>query len=229
MKFKISLCWILGLLCLGGCTAKGPLGNSALGDTPDFKAPMSHLYHQGTRLVWQKTSLTLYTPEARHRAWIETAFQPWQAALASVHPFSFQWVDRREMADIQVDFVERLSLPESVEAKNRRAYIAALTTPKRYDKSTQSLQTVTLVCATQTKGGLPQKPAVLNRVLVHEMGHALGLWGHSTNPYDVMAGNYHLTIQATAEPQRLSTDPLKTGDIRVIQRLYQDNSSLKPF
>ncbi|MFM7577555.1 MAG: matrixin family metalloprotease, partial [Microcystaceae cyanobacterium] len=49
----------------------------------------------------------------------------------------------------------------------------------------------------------------------HEFGHALGIWGHSPNPQDV------LYVSATKE-----TPPISTRDVNTLMKIYQQPTRL---
>ncbi|MEB3265260.1 MAG: peptidase [Cyanobacteriota bacterium] len=53
--------------------------------------------------------------------------------------------------------------------------------------------------------GADQRPAAMAATLLHELGHAFGLWGHSPHPNDVMAATPGATpVQHLSERDRLT-------------------------
>jgi predicted Zn-dependent protease len=175
---------------------------------------VDHMRHKGRLLVWQDARVNVYTTRPNYKPLIENAFAPWQSALKTVHPLRLSWVDTPEEASLLIHFVDAIALPIQVDAQHRRGYIAGLTTPKTYND--KGLRQVTMQFALLNSGGLPQQSAVLERVMLHEMGHALGLWGHSTNPYDVMNASY---VNALGQKNK-TTSTLQNGDVKLVQGVY---------
>ena len=60
---------------------------------------------------------------------------------------------------------------------------------------------------------LPVTDQHLKRVAMHEFGHALGIWGHSSNPNDIMSLN-----EATAQPS--------TADINTLRLAYSPSKDV---
>ncbi|MEO0852879.1 MAG: hypothetical protein AAFY15_05180, partial [Cyanobacteria bacterium J06648_11] len=53
----------------------------------------------------------------------------------------------------------------------------------------------------------------------HEIGHALGLWGHTANPLDLMYGGNH--AEATGNRRVLRVAPISKHDINTLKRVYE--------
>ncbi len=133
---------------------------------------------------------------------LKQAFMDWQAASNGL--VSFIFVDSPGKADIECSWTanaKRLNnTAEAGEAKlatNRQGIV----------HGTIQLLTVPLV---------PSLPITENRLrttCLHEVGHALGMAGHTQNPDDIMFFSAHVT------DERLS---LKPRDINTLLRLYSD-------
>jgi predicted Zn-dependent protease len=213
----LTLVWIL--IVPLGVQVEQALGAQTLQATPSLSpssmAFVEHMRHHGQFLVWRQTTLRVYTSHPQYKTLIEQAFARWQGALQDTHPLNLHWVNTPHDAHLSIEFVDAIDLPIQANAPpHRRGFIAGLSTPHTY--SEQGLQHVRMQCALFNRGGLPQKNDVLARVLLHEMGHALGLWGHSTNPYDVMHASFVHSIAPEADPQFA----LQNGDVRLIQGVY---------
>jgi predicted Zn-dependent protease len=130
----------------------------------------------------------LYTES--YRAYIEDSLQLWQEALQG--RMRYQYTTNRSEADITIDWVS--AFPEKS--------IAGLTT-YRVGHAEIEIKTV----------GVP--PADIKGNILHELGHALGISGHSDNPADMMVGVRKWHREGSNYQPRLSS-----RDIRAIQRLY---------
>lgn len=53
----------------------------------------------------------------------------------------------------------------------------------------------------------------------HEIGHALGLWGHTANPLDLMYGGNH--AEATRNRRVLRVAPISKHNINTLKRVYE--------
>ncbi|MDR3690276.1 MAG: hypothetical protein P4L46_12920 [Fimbriimonas sp.] len=57
--------------------------------------------------------------------------------------------------------------------------------------------------AVRDDGNLPVAPDRLKRIAMHEFGHALGIWGHSPNPNDIMSLDEDTRSISTADVNTL--------------------------
>jgi predicted Zn-dependent protease len=203
--------FLLSFLFWGWKQLEASVVPQAIAASPAF---VDHMRHKGRLLVWQDARVNVYTNRPNYKPLIENAFAPWQSALEGEHPLNLNWVETPEDASLLIQFVDAIALPIQVDAQHRRGYIAGLTTPKAYND--KGLRQVVMQFALLNSGGLPQQSAVLERVMLHEMGHALGLWGHSTNPYDVMNASY---VNTLGKDKKAITS-LQQGDVKLIQAVY---------
>ncbi len=199
---------------------EGSLAPQAVAASPAF---VDHMRHKGRLLVWQDARINIYTNRSDYKPLIENAFARWQSALEGAHPLGLNWVETPEEANLLIHFVDAIALPVQVDAQDRRGYIAGLTTPKAYND--KGLRQVVMQFALLNSGGLPQTRAVLDRVMLHEMGHALGLWGHSPNPYDVMNASY---VKGLGD-EKTETSLLQQGDVKLIKAVYAQAEAPQPL
>lgn len=145
-------------------------------------------------------------PEMPLKVWIERSpqgirnFQP--AFIAQVPRamdawmgvmdghLSYEIVNSREEADIRVSWTNTIDT-KGHNADGGTAYTAGIMVPRIRD---EMLQYTEVKIATFDILGNPQTSDVIYAVAIHELGHALGLMGHSDEPGDIMyAQNQHIS------------------------------------
>lgn len=131
---------------------------------------------------------TLY--QAHYQDYIDDGLQQWSLALGN--RLHYVYVNRAKNADITFNWVPAFS----------DRYVAGLTT---YSVGHASVEIKTV--------GVPNQDIKCN--IIHELGHALGISGHSNNSGDVMVGirKWHRDSQPY-EPK------LSQRDVQAIRRLY---------
>lgn len=158
---------------------------------------------------WNERPIKVYIPENGYYSEImKNAFLQWQTRTESAVWFTFLGENRQNDANITVHFVEHntncghLSAIGCTHFKvnpngfytHNDIFIA--------NKSVQQLVGDDGTVATKT---VKIPPEQIYRVMLHEIGHAIGIHGHSTNPNSVM---YTYSINDVNIPQRLKDDDL---------------------
>jgi predicted Zn-dependent protease len=177
---------------------------------------IAHMFHNNRPLVWHQKRISIHCPDVALQPLVKNAFTPWAEGLNQVYPLTLAFVSTPVEADILITTAPSLDAKVQWDTSNRRGYTAALTRPATYNAQTGVLDTVTIEVATQNSAGLPQNPETLQRVILHELGHALGLWGHSSNGFDVMSPNFYKGLGQQATSLKLAQN-----DIETLQALYQ--------
>lgn len=135
---------------------------------------------------------------------VRKAMQLWCGILS--HQMSFVEVNDPVQADIRVTWTNTIDT-HGHDSDGGTAYTAGLTLPNLRD---EQLQNMAVQIATFDIQGKPQNTDIIYAVAIHELGHSLGILGHSNNPRDIMyAQNQHVTAPSPR-------------DINTIRKLYTE-------
>lgn len=139
---------------------------------------------------------------------VRRALDIWMNVLD--HQLSYTLQSTPEQADIRVSWVNTLDTRGHL-GDGGTAYTAGLTSPRLQD---DQLQFMDVRLATFNILGEPQNANLIYAVAIHELGHALGLLGHSDHPEDVMFARNKQIIQPSPR------------DIRTLRALYAGRADI---
>ncbi len=149
---------------------------------------------------WIKTPIFVWVEHTDNNANLKNAFYTWQSALYPL--ISFQMVNKKEDANIIVVFGNPPSKCSSNDA-------VCCTLPYGYTKNPKWIGKAEIYITRFTRYGTRLSDNDIYGILVHEIGHAIGLIGHSKNKSDVM---YPSTDNYNLRPTR--------RDINTVKRIY---------
>jgi len=184
-----------------GANAENYLGelNNHLNHWPASKMPVKVYIQPGDGLPG-------YTPTYMNI--LQDSFAAWQEA--SQGAITFRIVPDAKDANLVCSFIsEPTSLQNSAEAGETNLFV----NKEGLVKGTIKLLTVPLV---------PELPLTDNRkrwLCLHEVGHALGFGGHTSNPSDIM---FYSTQVSESFPH------LSPRDARSVRGLYSANAQIQP-
>lgn len=144
---------------------------------------------------------------------VSKALTVWTQALDG--RLRYELIDTPHEADIRVTWVNSIDTKGQT-TESGTAYHAGVTVPEVRERQLRAME---IRMATFDISGRPQDATHIEAVMLHEMGHALGLLGHSDNPQDIMYGQNQLRFS------------LSRRDDTTIRRLYgepADITSLPP-
>ncbi len=154
-------------------------------------------------LIWSRFPVKVYVQPAdlRSQTWVNLmtqAVNEWKAY------FPLELVDRRDSADI---FIDRASIPIRFPPTERVRF--ADTRFELYQQESVLRHLVTIRIQ-------PNRPDLsLLAAARHELGHALGIWGHSPLETDVM---YFSQVR--------TPPPISARDVNTLKRVYEQPTRL---
>lgn len=135
-------------------------------------------------------------------AQVRRGLDVWCATLEN--QLSYTQITNKEQADIRVSWVNNID-SQGYSEEGRTAYTAGLMTP-HYQGDRIDYMDVKI--ATFDIFGKPQNSEQIHAVAIHELGHSLGLMGHSDQPGDIMYSENRSVIKPSLR------------DVVTIRRLY---------
>ncbi len=143
--------------------------------------------------------------EAGYVPLVYKAMDVWAKSLGN--QISYIPVDRMEEGDIRVTWHSLID-EKGLEKSESISYIAGDTRPA---KEGDLLRYMQVRIGTLDITRKPQRSEVIYGVLIHELGHAIGLLGHSDTPGDIMYPTTNNRAPVTSPSER---------DLNTIRRLY---------
>lgn len=186
---------------------KGPFGedNYLKQITPGGKVTRWSLPAMPLKVWIEKSPPGIRNFQPAFVAQIPRAMDNWVSAMDG--ELSYVLVNDREKADIRVSWTNTIDT-KGHSADGGTAYTAGLMVPKVRD---DVLQYAEVKIATFDILGNPQSSDVIYAVAIHELGHSLGLMGHSEEPGDIMYA------------QNQNVNKLSKRDYNTIRKLYSLN------
>lgn len=152
-----------------------------------------------TLAVWiNPTEIKVYVEDSPKAHILENAFNIWDNALRSDMDFIF--VDNKSEADIAIGYIEQLSKNQVGITKTSHINIQG----RIY------LHKAVVLIAKKDPMGFIQSDSELLKTSLHEIGHAIGILGHSNSINDIM---YYSTAST-----KNSSPSLR--DIDTVNKLY---------
>jgi predicted Zn-dependent protease len=190
---------------------------------------LSAVLYQGQRLRWDFSNHSPFTVcmrvpptptdiDRQLEPLVIEALQQWITALPSNQRTTLDWTQQCQHAQLQINMVPTIDTqfhakPSSSSTVTQIGFTAAITAPV-FNTTTNKLQSMNMTVALNKPTGKPLSELLLKSVLLHEVGHAFGLLGHSPNPNDVMAVAYYNKAGVTAK------QILSPADKATLQALY---------
>ena len=158
----------------------------------------------GNFAVWQQMPINVYIQSNPFTNIVKSAFDLYNANFNGM--ISFNYVDNPTTAQINVTFPARL------ERADEEQFVAGIT---NNFSSGHNIQSSNIKLLTQ-KDGIKFSSAFVYNTALHEIGHALGINGHSDNKADIMYPQTQANVMMT----------LSARDMATLKIMYSKNTEL---
>ena len=156
------------------------------------------LISNGEAQRFSKMPIYVFIQEGQYSSLARRAIKQWQDASGGI--LSFVASSSEKNAQVVIKFNEN-----TIGEMNKAFYAGLTSTTQKQDGSLNQ----TRVRILTKRDGKPLPEAIIYSVLLHEIGHAIGIAGHSDNPNDIMS-----TGGSTAK------STLSARDIKTLKMLY---------
>ena len=129
---------------------------------------------------WESNKITVFVSESEYQNTIYKALSHYNDVFAGY--FKFYLTSNRNQADIKIDMVSHFSS----NTHNEQGYIAGLTDNSFAGEERFLKKSWVQLLNTEPNSNKKITQAKVYSVALHELGHALGIVGHSPNPSDIM-------------------------------------------
>ncbi len=144
--------------------------------------------------------------QAQYGSFVSEALQAWSQAMRG--QISFVIVNEPASADMTISWTDHLP-EDSQELGGLTTIYPGAEGPSKVD--------IKLVTFPERRSQQQKLLTAVKYSTFHEIGHALGITGHSSNPQDVMTGTVNLNNTITFMDIGLSN-----RDVRTLHRIYND-------
>lgn len=163
------------------------------------------LQSSGKMFRWKSFPVKVYIGPYEHTQWVKRAFREWEKDTKGL--VSFTYTTNKAEAQITVSPTDNSGLPTN------EGGLLLGTTTYRYNPTTKLLANADIKILRKdptTKTKLSGE--VVYSVIVHEIGHALGISGHSPKCTDIMATG--------CTKKQISEQTLSARDVNTLRLLY---------
>ena len=169
---------------------------------------LSYAVDSNGKLVrWNKTKIVVYVSPSEYQDVIYKALSEYNTCFKDY--FKFYLTDSREKSDIKIDVVDKFDSNDNPD----NIYIAGLTNNNFTGEDKHLNNSIVQLLKQKPNSAKKVTKSEMYKVVLHELGHALGIIGHSPNESDVM---FAASKMSTFSPR----------DIATLKIMYSNNDRL---
>ena len=161
----------------------------------------------GKLVRWQKNKILVYVSKSPYQSSIYRAFNYYNSVFENY--FKFYSANSPQKADIIVDVVDSFSSNTS----NDSLYMAGLTNNTITGQDRNLTKSHIQLLSTTPNSNKPLSEKEMFKVALHEIGHSIGIIGHSPNSKDVLYATSGVSV-------------FSERDINTIKMMYSGNNEL---
>lgn len=155
----------------------------------------AYVSDMNTIAVWNKKTVNYWVENGKYYYTVMEAFREWERETS--YAINFRKVNRPEYANIKVYFVDKLPTNVLGVTRNRKGYANGKIV----------LRSSEIRILEKTQSGELRSEQQIYPVILHEIGHAIGLEGHSNNKNDIL---YHTTDYYKQSLSERDVETIKT-------------------
>lgn len=164
----------------------------------------------GKLVRWNKNKITVYVSNSAYRNAIYNALSRYNTVFEGF--FTFYLAQNRENSDIKIDIVDHFDSNENKDS----IYMAGITNNSFSGSDKHLTNSVIQILSKKPNSNKRVTNSEVYRVALHELGHAVGIIGHSPNSKDIMYATAN--ISDFSERDKATIKLMYSGNDEIIKK-----------
>ncbi len=173
----------------------------------------------GKLVKWNKDKITVYVSESKYKNSIHKALSDYNYAFEGY--FKFYLAQNRENSDIKIDVVDHFSSNDNKDS----IYMAGITNNSFSGNDKHLTNSIIQILSRKPNSNKNVSNEDVYKVVLHELGHAIGIIGHSPNSTDVMYASSNVSKFSDRDIATIKL--MYSGDNNIIKEETKDFAQTK--